>query len=491
MSGEFLVPLLKTTGGAPDPVAIETWHLALGSTVAIEIPHDLFALWLYPARGGAILLGPAALGADHLDVPVPSPQLQQDDLYRLEETLRRAKYPSAIAASIRQPDGIRDVGAMLLGSFEKKVFGPREALALRRLGTQLAPTMEDLAGRLGTPSATLLERGLTRDQIPEHLARVACEAADGADLVRRTSGSLYELIPHDRLEILAAGHIPGTLVPLSGAVSRRRWTGAESAGPFGEIVTRFGDAGSLLVPDLEALDGLRWTLDSPPVPLHGLLGVRLTVGGETAGYVLLGSVARGAFRAEDEEILSLIGLLLAPRVQSLRAAGPVTSLLLTPPETPVEDPPLPRAAAALAGTAEFAEGLRRFGEELGRMLPHDGVSIHLRRGEWEMVVLEPSLLRPLADLPSIPIEGFPGRQVFEEEPDWVSRIQDHREEVFVPLVVAGRRIGALAVRTRGTMTGRAAAAVTRQFADVLAPHVELVRRAGIRGPHPFSLTPSR
>lgn len=480
MAGEFLVPLLKTSGGAPDPVAIETWHLALGSTVAIEVPHDLFALWLYPARGGAILLGPAALGADHLDVPVPSPLLQQDDLYRLEETLRRAKYPSAIAAAIRQPDGSRDVGAMLLGSFERKVFGPREALALRRLGQQLAPTMEDLAGRLGTPSPTLLERGLTRDEVPEHLARVACEAADGPDLVRRTSGSLYELIPHDRLEILAAGHIPGTLVPLSGAVSRRRWTGVEASAPFGDIAARFGEAASLLVPDLEDLDGLRWMLDTPPVPLHGLLGSRLTVGGETAGYVLLGSVAREAFRAEDEEMLSLAALLLAPRVQALRAAGPVTSLLLAPPEVPVQDPPLPRAAAGLAGTAEFAEGLRRFGEELGRMLPHDGITIHLRRGEWEVVALDPSLLRPPADLASIPLEGFPGHPVFEEDRDWVSRIQDLREEVFVPLVVAGRKIGALGIRTRGTMSGRAAAAIARQFADVLAPHLELVRRTSTR-----------
>jgi hypothetical protein len=458
-------------------VAIETWHLALGSTVAIDIPHDLFALWLFPARGGAVLLGPAALGADHLDVPVPAPLLQQDDLYRLEETLRRAKYPSAIAAAIRQRDGQRDVGAMLLGSFEKRGFGPREALALRRLGSQIAPTLEDLAGRLGTPSPTLLERGLTRDEIPEHLARVACEAADGPDLVRRTSGSLYELIPHDRLEILAAGHIPGTLVPLSGAVSRRRWTGAESSPPFGEIVARFGEAGSLRVADLEALDGLRWALDTPPVPMHGLLGARLVVGGETAGYVLLGSVARDAFRAEDEEILSLVGLVLAPRVQALRAAGPVTSLLLTPPEAPLEDPPLPRAAAALAGTAELAEGLRRFGEELGRMLPHDGVSVHLRRGEWEVVQLDPSLLRPIGDLPATPLDGFPGYPVFDEERDWISRVQDHREEIFVPLVVAARKIGALGVRTRGTLSGRAAAAIIRQFADVLAPHLELVRRA--------------
>ena len=114
------------------------------------------------------------------------------------------------------------------------------------------------------------------------------------------------------------------------------------------------------------------------------------------------------------------------------------------------------------------------------MLPHDGVAIHLRRSEWEVVLLDPSLLGPLADLPSIPVEGFPGHPVFGDERDWVSRVQDHREEIFVPLVVAGRRIGALSVRTRGSVTGRAAAAIARQFADVLAPHVELVRRASMK-----------
>jgi hypothetical protein len=48
---------------------------------------------------------------------------------------------------------------------------------------------------------------MSLDELPEHLARASCEAADGPDLVRRASGILYPLLPHDRLEMGAA--IPG------------------------------------------------------------------------------------------------------------------------------------------------------------------------------------------------------------------------------------------------------------------------------------------
>ncbi len=491
MAGDFLVPLLRTEGGAPDPAAIETWHIALSATVAIEIPHDLFALWLYPPRGGSVLLGPPALAEDHIDVPVPAPLLQQNDLYGLEETLRRAHYASAMAAPVRPADGSRDLGVVLLGGFEKSRFGPGEALTLRRLAVQLAPVLADLGGRVVSAPAALLEHGLTRETLPEHLARAVCEATDGLDLVRRASGTLHQLIPHDRLEILTVGAVSGTLMPLSGA-GRRRWTGpggSEARDPLGPLAQRFGESSTLLIPDLAEIEGLRWQLESPAVAIHALLAARLTVGGDTAGYVLLGSVTPDAFREEDEELLGFAALLLAPRVHALRGAGTAVLSLPAPGPAaePAEDPPLPRAAAALAGTAELAEGLRRFGEELARVLPHDGISIQLRRGEFEILPLDPEMLRPLSDVPGRPLEDFPGRSIFQGK-EWASRMDGPREEIFVPLAVAGRMIGALGVRTRGVVSGRAAAAIARQFADVLAAHVELVRRASLREPRP--LTPS-
>src|SRR5262245_30804833 len=105
--GDVLVPVLQAEG-APDPVALATWYLALASSTAIEVPHDLFAPWLFHDSGGAVLLGPSALAQDHLEVPLPAPQLLQDDLYALEEKLRKARYDSVIAVPIHH--AARDVG---------------------------------------------------------------------------------------------------------------------------------------------------------------------------------------------------------------------------------------------------------------------------------------------------------------------------------------------------------------------------------------------
>src|SRR4026208_231861 len=87
--GDPLVPILDGEAGAPDPVALATRHPAPAAATAGAGPHDIFALWLFPVSGGVVLLGPEALAHDHVHVPLPTPQLLQDDLYRLEEVLRR------------------------------------------------------------------------------------------------------------------------------------------------------------------------------------------------------------------------------------------------------------------------------------------------------------------------------------------------------------------------------------------------------------------
>ena len=185
-----LVPLLVVEGGAPDPVALATWHLALTSTTAVEVSHDLFGLWLYPASGGAVLLGPEALAQDNVVVPLPNPCLLQDQLFQLEEVLRRAKYAAAIAVPVRH--ATRDVGVMLLGSFTLGAFGPQQAIALQGLSRKLAAALAAL-GEVMTavvPHAAL-EPDVSVESLPQHLAHVAGEAVHGQDLVHRVSGVLH------------------------------------------------------------------------------------------------------------------------------------------------------------------------------------------------------------------------------------------------------------------------------------------------------------
>jgi hypothetical protein len=324
-----LVPLLPLEGGAPDPVAITTWHQALGASTAVEVPHDLFVLWLFSASGGIVLLGPEALARDRIDVPLPDPALRQDQLFKLEEVLRRAKYPSAIAVPVRRDE--RDVAVMLLGSFQRGAFGPAQATALRKLATALEPTLSSLA--LGMPSVTThpaVEPAMSPEELPGHLARASVEAASGPDLVRRVSGVLYPLLPHDRVEILAVT-AAGSLVPLSGSAPRRRWTAdAGTLEPLTAIISRFGSAPTLLVEDPDELsaDGA-WSVGSgaaPAQPARAVIGARLEVGGQVVGYVLLGSVARDAFRPEDEDTLAFAALLVAPRVQGLRLEAELEGL---------------------------------------------------------------------------------------------------------------------------------------------------------------------
>src|SRR5438046_51422 len=78
--------------------------------------------------------------------------------------------------------------------------------------------------------------------------------------------------------------------------------------PFPAIASRFGAEPTLLEEDFtEGDSGVEWMLGnggSPGQPARSLLGARLEVGGAQVGYLLLGSVARDAYRPVDEETLS-------------------------------------------------------------------------------------------------------------------------------------------------------------------------------------------
>ena len=102
--------------------------------------------------------------------------------------------------------------------------------------------------------------------------------------------------------------------------------------PLSALVRQFGDAPTLLLDepgDLGAEGG--WSVGSgaAPAPARAVLGARLDVAGGTVGYLLLGSVARDAYRPGDEDTLALAALLLAPRVHGLGMAGEMEALRQT------------------------------------------------------------------------------------------------------------------------------------------------------------------
>ena len=476
--GDLLVPVLDLTAGAPDPVSIATWHLALSNLIGNELPHQLLALWVFPERGGVILLGPDALAQDHLDVALPDPHLGQDQLFELEETLRRAKYASAVAVPIRTE--ARDVGVLVIGSFEPGTYGPSSARGLHQLAERLAPSLTTLGGLL-TAGADPVDPTIDEDTLPTAVARTVSEAPTGPELVRRLSGLLHPHLPHDRLEILAIANGTGAAIPLSGLTGRRRWgAGSTTWGDVTQLLTELmGDQTTATIANLGSeAPGL--TLPGAGPGTHrvaSVIGARLMLGSDLVGLIVMGHAVQGLYRAQDELTLERVAGLVGARVAAFRLESEVQALrgqleVLQAPSLPVL-----RAAESLASTAHLGEALHRFGAEVREVLPHDRIRFLLRLTDEECVELLPETIRPLADLPLLTIQELPARAVLESERPWTLIHRHESEGIAVGLRVAGRVIGAMILEATHFEGPREAAAVAQQFAAVIAPHLELVRRS--------------
>ena len=95
-----IVPLLRTEEAGNDLEGLRTWQEALSDAMALQgVPHNLFGLWVYPAGGEPVLIGPEALAQDQLVVPRAMPFIEPAQLRVLEEILRDARYGSALAMS--------------------------------------------------------------------------------------------------------------------------------------------------------------------------------------------------------------------------------------------------------------------------------------------------------------------------------------------------------------------------------------------------------
>lgn len=477
-TGDLLVPVLDLTAGAPDPVSIATWHLALSNLVGNELPHQLLALWVFPERGGVILLGPDALAQDHLEVTIPDPHLGQDQLFELEETLRRAKYASAVAVPIRTE--ARDVGVLVIGTFEPGNYGPTSARALHQLAERLAPSLATL-GSLLTAGGDPVDPAIDEDTLPAAVARTVSEAPTGPELVRRLSGLLHPHVPHDRLEILAIANGTRAAIPLSGLTGRRRWgAGSTTWGDVTQLLTELmGDQTTVTIANLGSeAPGL--TLPGGGTGAHrvaSVIGARLMLGPELVGLIVMGHAVQGLYRAQDELTLERVAGLVGARVAAFRLESEVQALrgqleVLQAPSLPVL-----RAAESLASTAHLGEALHRFAAEVREVLPHDRIRFLLRQTDEECVELSPETIRPLADLPLLIIQELPARAVLENERPWTLIHHHETEGIAVGLRVAGRVIGAMVVEAAHFEGPREAAGVAQQFAAVIAPHLELVRRS--------------
>jgi hypothetical protein len=482
---EPLVPLLRVDEGLSDPVALATWHEALSNALSVELPHDLLGLWLYPAGGGVVLLGPAALSQDDLAVPLPAPQLQPGQLAALEEVVRVAGYRSAICLPIRF--GRRDVGLLLAADLQPDRYREIARVQLQLVTQRLAPTLGRVARLWGSG----------HQSASYHLERVAALLDGVAQAHRQTatpqlfvstlSRALEPLLPHDHLELLVSDPSGARSYRLGEHAGGAPWTDPSL------ILTRadldpdglFGTADQLLLGD--ACRDHRWprgyfTAAQPAgAELRAVAGARMKSGGMRA-YLLAGSVGPDLYEAEDVALLARVAGLIAPQVSLFVLAAESSRPSDASPDATASL--LSETGELLAAGTDMAQTTRQLADLAGHLLPFDELRFAIRLSEGDRVVLlEPGETRALPDLPSIPVAGTALSQVLRGELAYAFAVVQGESRLIVPLRVAGRVHGALVLTAAHPAILREAHAdPARQLANLIAPHLELLRRAALLPP---------
>jgi hypothetical protein len=477
---EPLVPLLRLDEGLGDPDAIATWHGALSNAISTDLPHDLLALWLYPMHGGAVLLGPEALAEDDLAVPLPSPQVESGSVRLLEEIVRDAGYGSVAAAPIRS--GRRDVGLVLAADLRADQYGEEEELTLQIVAQRLAPMLGRLArqwagGAVGSEIAR-------RASLVDALAFAGAQAETPRLYFAEVSRALEPLLPHDHLELLLAESGGARAYRLGEHAGGELW--ADPSLVIGrehfDVAALFAGAQTILLHDTyqnEHWPRSYFTVEEPAgAELRAVVGTRVLGPHRVEAYLLAGSVGAGLYDEKDEALLARVGGLIAASVTALIPAR-------TPPAgSSASGPTALDAAELLAAGSDFAETSRRVADLAARFLPFDEMHFAIRLSEGDRVVLvQPGERRALPDLPLIPVAGTALAAVLQGDIASSFALVEGEARLIVPLRVAGRVHGALVLTARHPAILRELhLRPAQQLADVLASHLELLRRTALLPP---------
>ena len=497
VGSEPLVPILRANEGQVDQVALATWHEALSNTLAVEVPHDLMGLWLYPTHGGVVLLGPAALAEDDLDVPLPAPQLRPEQLSLVEEIVLEAGYGSATCLPIRF--GKRDVALLLVADLQPDRYGSAERVLLQCVAQQVAPMLGRIARQWAPAEGSSSRQQERIAGLLQAVARANRDAGTPQRFLAGVARGLAPLLPHDYIELLVADDAGERYVRLGEHAGGPLWADPSLAirREHLDVEDIFGAHTRLLVTD--TYEDVRWprgyiTAHLGGADVRAMVGARMSVNGGSPAYLLVGSIGPEIYGAEDVDLLGLLAGLIAPQISGyLRTSEPAAP----PPPPPLPPaPPIPaperdmsaellfRIASLLATTSDPAAATRLIAVEGAGLLPFDELTFALRLTEGDRVILlEPGERRALPDLPLIPVAGTVLARVLHG--DLPSAFAEARGEsrLIVPLRVAGRIHGALVFSAAPpTSLTEAHLGPAQRLADIVAAHLELLRRAAMLPP---------
>ncbi len=309
-------------GRRPSRGELSSWHEALRHGIAATLPLDLMALWLLPTRGGAVLVGPADLDSDRLEVPAAEPLLPQEGLFALEDRVVAAGYHSVMAVPIRSE--MQDVGLLLVGTFAADSYSLSSQRSLIRVAADLAPVCRRLAAQpWGLPAGRSETRTAMVATVTEAVLDSMDAARNGADLTLLLSDALSVQVPHDRLELIAVAPAPEcwSLPSTDGLPGRKLSLDHLDQDRIDAMVHQIGAADWHRFDDLRAAE-LEWP---GPVDRHGAdriagtMMARMEVGGELVGWLMVGSESAGWYGDSDGEVLRHAARLMAPRVAAWSA----------------------------------------------------------------------------------------------------------------------------------------------------------------------------
>ena len=488
--GEPLVPLLRVEQALGDPDALATWYSAISNALSSELPHDLLGLWLYPAHGGVVLIGPEALAQDDLAVPLPAPQVEPSRVALLEDIVRDAGYASVACLPIRS--GRRDVGLLLAADLRPERYGEDERLMLERVAQHLSPLMGRWSRQWGGTGAAPPQVA-SFPALVDALAFLADHAGSPPLYVAELGRALEPLLPHDHLELLVADAERVRAYRLGEHAGGPLW--ADPSLAIGrehlDLDALFKHRDAVMLPD--TYQDARWprgyfTVEEPTgAEVRSVVGVRVRGPHGLEAYLLAGSVSADLYDDKDAALLTRVAGLIASQVWVLvDALSPATPPVPAAP-APITEPPrtsLFDAVELLATGAEFAETTRRVADLAARLIPFDEMRFAIRLSEGDRVVLlEPGERRSLPDLPLIPVAGTALAAVLQGEMPNSFALVEGEARLVVPLRVAGRVHGALVLTARHPAILREMhLAPAQQLADVIASHLELLRRTALLPP---------
>ena len=486
---EPLVPILRADEGQVDPVALATWHEALSNTVAVEVPHDLMGLWLYPAQGGVILLGPAELAEDELVVPIPSPFLKPEQLSLVEEIVLDAGYRSASCLPIRF--GKRDVALLLVANLQPDRYGAVERVLLQCVAQRVGPMLGRIA-RQWKPAEGSASRQQERTAgLLETVSRANRDGAGPQRFVTTIASGLAPLLPHDHVELLVPDAAGKEYFRLGQHPGGALWADPSLviSAEHLDIGAIFGSRSRLLVAD--TYEDARWPRgfftagESGGPDLRSVVGARISLGGSSAAYLLVGSIGPELYSTEDVDLLVLLAGLITPRVGGFLRTDQAPAPVIPPPERDPNAELLFRIAGLLATTSDSAVATQLIANEAKTVLPFDKLTFALSITHNDRVVLlEPGERRPLPSLPLISVAGTALARVLHGELPCALGQSKGESKMVVPLRVAGRVHGALVFSASPpALLTELHVLPAQHLADIVAAHLELLRRTALQ-PHP-------